>query len=101
MLDAVNKAGVKHACAYNYRFVPALRLAREMIERGELGQIYHFRAVYLQEWIMDPQFPMVWRLKKDIAGSGALGDLGRPHHRSRTLPRRRADGNFRSHANVH
>ena len=76
MLDAVNKAGVKHACAFNYRFVPALRLAREMIERGELGQIYHFRAVYLQEWIMDPQFPMVWRLKKDIAGSGALGDLG-------------------------
>ena len=76
MLDAVNRAGVKHACAYNYRFVPALRLAREMIERGELGQIYHFRAVYLQEWIMDPQFPMVWRLKKDIAGSGALGDLG-------------------------
>ena len=76
MLDAVNKAGVKHACAYNYRFVPALRLAREMIERGELGQIYHFRAVYLQEWIMDPQFPMVWRLKKNIAGSGALGDLG-------------------------
>ena len=76
MLEAVQKAGVKHACAFNYRFVPALRLAREMIERGELGQIYHFRAVYLQEWIMDPQFPMVWRLKKDIAGSGALGDLG-------------------------
>ncbi len=76
MLEAVQKAGVKHACAFNYRFIPALRLAREMIERGELGQIYHFRAVYLQEWIMDPQFPMVWRLKKDIAGSGALGDLG-------------------------
>ncbi|MDE2816960.1 MAG: Gfo/Idh/MocA family oxidoreductase, partial [Chloroflexota bacterium] len=76
MLEAVQKAGVKHACAFNYRFVPALRLAREMIERGELGRIFHFRAVYLQEWIMDPQFPMVWRLKKDIAGSGALGDLG-------------------------
>lgn len=76
MLEAVRKAGVKHACAFNYRFVPALRLAREMIERGELGQIFHFRAVYLQEWIMDPQFPMVWRLKKDIAGSGSLGDLG-------------------------
>jgi predicted dehydrogenase len=76
MLEAVQKAGVKHACAFNYRFVPALRLAREMIERGELGQIFHFRAVYLQEWIMDPQFPMVWRLKKDLAGSGALGDLG-------------------------
>ncbi len=76
MLEAVQKAGVKHACAFNYRFIPALRLAREMIERGELGQIFHFRAVYLQEWIMDPQFPMVWRLKKDIAGSGSLGDLG-------------------------
>ena len=76
MLEAVQKAGIKHACAFNYRFVPALRLAREMIERGDLGQIYHFRAVYLQEWIMDPQFPMVWRLKKDLAGSGALGDLG-------------------------
>ncbi len=76
MLEAVQKAGVKHACAFNYRFIPALRLAREMIERGELGQIFHFRAVYLQEWIMDPQFPMVWRLQKDIAGSGSLGDLG-------------------------
>ncbi len=76
MLEAVQKAGVKHACAFNYRFIPALRLAREMIERGELGQIFHFRAVYLQEWIMDPQFPMVWRLKKEIAGSGSLGDLG-------------------------
>jgi predicted dehydrogenase len=76
MLEAVKKAKVKHACAFNYRFVPAVRLAREMIERGELGQLYHFRAVYLQEWIMDPNFPIVWRLKKAQAGSGALGDLG-------------------------
>jgi|DewCreStandDraft_1066081.scaffolds.fasta_scaffold00172_29 predicted dehydrogenase len=76
MLEAVQKAGVKHACAFNYRFVPAVRLARQMIEQGRLGRIYHFRARYLQEWIMDPQFPRVWRLDKSIAGSGALGDLG-------------------------
>jgi predicted dehydrogenase len=68
--------GVKHMCAFNYRFVPAVRLAREMIEAGELGEIYHFRARYLQEWIVDPQFERVWRLDKDAAGSGALGDLG-------------------------
>ena len=69
-------AGVKHMCAFNYRFVPAVRLAREMIEAGELGDIYHFRGRYLQEWIVDPQFERVWRLDKDVAGSGALGDLG-------------------------
>jgi len=76
MLAAVNKAGVKHLCAFNYRFVPAVRLARQLIEQGALGRIYHFRARYLQEWIADPSFAMVWRLKKAVAGSGALGDLG-------------------------
>jgi predicted dehydrogenase len=78
MLDAVSrKAGVKHMVAFNYRFVPAIRLARELIESGALGRIYHFRAVYLQEWIM-PHYntPMIWRLEKEVAGSGALGDLG-------------------------
>ena len=63
-------------CAFNYRFVPAVRLAREIIESGELGEIFHFRGRYLQEWIIDADFPMVWRLDKDVAGSGALGDLG-------------------------
>lgn len=76
MLEAVEKAGVVGMVAHNYRFVPALRLARELIESGKLGDIYHFRAVYLQEWIMDPNFPYVWRLDKSIAGSGTLGDLG-------------------------
>jgi len=76
MLDAVNKAGVKHAVAFNYRFVPAIRQAYELIRSGALGQIYHFRAVYLQEWITDPEFPLIWRLEKRLAGSGALGDLG-------------------------
>ncbi len=73
---AAAHAGVKHMCAFNYRFVPAVRLAREMLESGELGDIYHFRGRYLQEWIIDPQFERVWRLQRSIAGSGALGDLG-------------------------
>jgi predicted dehydrogenase len=74
--QAVSRTGVKHLCAFNYRFVPAVRLARDMIAAGELGEIFHFRARYLQEWITDPEFPMVWRLERELAGSGALGDLG-------------------------
>lgn len=76
MLDAVNQAGVKHMVAFNYRFVPAIRQAYDLIKSGALGEIYHFRAVYLQEWITDPNFPLIWRLDKSKAGSGALGDLG-------------------------
>lgn len=77
MLDAVTKAGVKHMVAFNYRFVPAIRQIKELIDRGALGRIYHFRAVYLQEWIM-PHYgtPQIWRLDQQVAGSGALGDLG-------------------------
>jgi len=76
MLDAVEKAGVKHMVAFNYRFVPAIVQAKKLIESGALGRIFHFRAVYLQEWIIDPNFPKIWRLDKKVAGSGALGDLG-------------------------
>lgn len=77
MLDAVNKAGVKAMVAFNYRFIPAIRQIRLLIDQGLLGQIYHFRAVYLQEWVMAHyNLPMIWRLQKDTAGSGALGDLG-------------------------
>lgn len=77
MLDAVEKAGVKHAVAFNYRFVPAIRQIRELIDSGALGKIYHWRAVYLQEWIM-PHYnaPKWWRMDKKVAGSGAIGDLG-------------------------
>jgi predicted dehydrogenase len=77
MLDAVTQAGVKHMVAFNYRFVPAIRLARNLIDSGALGQIYHFRAMYLQEWIM-PHYneAKIWRLDKKVAGSGAIGDLG-------------------------
>ena len=76
MWDAVVKAGVKHQVAFNYRFVPAVRLVKDLISQGKLGKIYHFRASYLQEWIADPDFPMVWRLDAAQAGSGSLGDLG-------------------------
>jgi predicted dehydrogenase len=76
MWRRVAATGVKHMTAFNYRFYPAIRLAKEMIDGGELGEIYHFRGRYHQEWIMDPEFPKVWRLDKEVAGSGALGDLG-------------------------
>lgn len=76
MLDAVKQAGVKHMVAFNYRFVPAIVQARKLIESGRLGKIHHWRAVYLQEWGMDPAMPTSWRFQKDVAGSGALGDLG-------------------------
>jgi len=77
MWEAVAKTGVKHMAAFNYRFVPAIRLIRELIDAGRLGRIYHFRATYLQEWIM-PHYSTakIWRLDKEAAGSGALGDLG-------------------------
>lgn len=76
MLQAAEEAGVTHMVGFNYRFSPAVRLAKKLVESGRLGQIYHFRAWFLQDWIMDPQFPLVWRLQKEVAGSGSHGDLG-------------------------
>ncbi|MDQ3742295.1 MAG: Gfo/Idh/MocA family oxidoreductase [Actinomycetota bacterium] len=70
----VQAAGVKHMCAFNYRFVPAVRLARQIIESGEIGELTHFRGAYLQEW--GPTVDEAWRFEKAAAGSGALGDLG-------------------------
>jgi predicted dehydrogenase len=75
MLEAVTAAGVAHMVCHNYRRVPAVALARRLIDEGRLGRLYHFRGVYLQDWIVDPQFPRVWRLEKSKAGSGALGDI--------------------------
>ncbi len=75
MLDAVEKYNVKHAICFNYRKLPAIGLAKKLIEQGKIGKIYHMRAVYLQDWIVDPDFPLVWRLQKSVAGSGAHGDL--------------------------
>jgi len=75
MYEAAKKAKVRHMVGFNYRRVPAVALAKEMISAGKLGGIFHFRATYLQDWIIDPAFPLVWRLQKSKAGSGAHGDL--------------------------
>jgi len=76
MVRAVKKARVVNMVCHNYRRVPAIVLAKQMIERGEIGDhIFHFRARYAQDWIVDPNFPLVWRLQSDPAGSGALGDI--------------------------
>ena len=74
--DAVEKHGIKHQIGFNYRFCPALCLAKKMIDEGRLGKLFHFRGMFLQDWIIDPDFPKVWRLDKKVAGSGSLGDLG-------------------------
>ncbi|MEV1147146.1 Gfo/Idh/MocA family oxidoreductase, partial [Micromonospora sp. NPDC049799] len=63
-------------CGFNYRRVPAVTMMRQLVADGRLGVIRHVRATYLQDWIVDPQFPLVWRLQRDKAGSGALGDIG-------------------------
>ena len=76
MAAAAQASSGKSMVAFNYRRVPALAYARELVRQGRLGRIFHVRAVYLQDWIIDPEFPLVWRLVKEEAGSGALGDLG-------------------------
>jgi predicted dehydrogenase len=75
MLDAVRRAGVPHMVCHNYRRVPAIVLAKQLIDDGRIGVIRHFRGTYLQDWIVNPEFPLVWRLDREKAGSGALGDL--------------------------
>lgn len=76
MVAAVRKAGVVNMVCHNYRRIPAIALAKRMIERGDLGdRIYHFRARYAQDWIADPSFPLVWRLQAKVAGSGTHGDI--------------------------
>ncbi|WP_255769984.1 Gfo/Idh/MocA family protein [Pseudarthrobacter sulfonivorans] len=67
--------GVRSMVGFNYRRVPALALARELIAEGRLGTVRHVRAAYLQDWLVDPESPMTWRLNKEAAGSGALGDI--------------------------
>jgi predicted dehydrogenase len=76
MVRAVEKAGVKHMIMHNYRKIPAVAFARQLIQDGRLGEIYHYHGSYLQDWIADPKFPLVWRLDKKVAGLGALGDIG-------------------------
>jgi predicted dehydrogenase len=75
MLDAAEQAGVVHMLCHNYRRAPAVMLAKRMIEAGDLGAIYHYRGTYLQDWVVDPELPLLWRFRKEKAGSGALGDI--------------------------
>lgn len=76
MVKAVEDAGVTNMIGFNFRRVPALCLAKQLIEDGTLGKLYHFRAIWSQDWLTDPMFPMAWRLRKELAGYGTHGDLG-------------------------
>jgi predicted dehydrogenase len=75
MLAAVQSNGCIHMLCHNYRRAPAVLITKRLVEDGQLGEIYHYRGSYLQDWIVDPDFPRVWRLEKARSGSGALGDL--------------------------
>jgi predicted dehydrogenase len=75
MLAAAEKASVRHCCGFSYRFTPSLALARQLVDEGRIGRIYHVFVRYAQDWITNPNFGMVWRFDKKIAGSGPLGDL--------------------------
>ncbi|WIV65948.1 Gfo/Idh/MocA family protein [Natrialbaceae archaeon AArc-T1-2] len=76
MAAAAVAADVPAGAAFNYRFVPAIQHAKELLEAGELGDIHHVRGRYLQDWLVDPDEPWSWRTDEELAGSGALGDLG-------------------------
>ncbi|MFP6615283.1 MAG: Gfo/Idh/MocA family oxidoreductase, partial [Candidatus Hydrogenedentota bacterium] len=79
MCEAIEKAGVANTVWYNYRRVPAVTLAKQLIDEGRLGKIYHYRANFLQDWTIDAELPQggegLWRMDKAVAGSGVTGDL--------------------------
>jgi predicted dehydrogenase len=75
MYEAVTAAGVINMVAFSYRRTPAVVMAQELIAKGALGQIRNFRGTYLQDWSNDPDLPLSWRFRSDVAGSGALGDI--------------------------
>ncbi|MEL5957765.1 Gfo/Idh/MocA family oxidoreductase [Streptomyces sp. CLV115] len=79
MTEAAARAAARGQVAmvgFNYRRVPAITYARQLIAEGRLGTLRHVRAAYLQDWLVDPEAPLTWRLERERAGSGALGDLG-------------------------
>jgi len=75
MTAAARRSGKTNLVSFNYRRVPAVAFARQLIDEGRIGRVYHFRALYLQDWTMDPAVPLVWRMEKEVAGSGVTGDL--------------------------
>jgi predicted dehydrogenase len=76
MLAAARQAGVRHMVNFNYRRLPAVNLAKTLIDEGRLGTIYTFRATYYQDWPLDPGFPFLWRMDKSVAGAGSMADKG-------------------------
>jgi predicted dehydrogenase len=74
--QAAAALGVRSMVGFTYRRVPAISYARRLVEEGRLGRIVHVRGAYLQDWLVDPESPLTWRLQKERAGSGALGDVG-------------------------
>lgn len=76
MVQIVKDAGVVNTVGFNYRKAPAIGLAKQLIEKGKIGRIFHFRGMYSQDWLVDPSFPLAWRLRKDAAGGGSSWDLG-------------------------
>src|SRR5918994_41999 len=76
MVEAARHAGTVSMVCHNYRRVPAVQLAKRFIDEGRLGEVRHWRAVYLQDWLLDPAIPMTWRLRKETGGAGPLADLG-------------------------
>jgi predicted dehydrogenase len=74
--DTAFAGGARAMVGFNYRRVPAIALARRLVEQGRIGRLRHVRAVYLQDWLVDPDTPLTWRMQAEQAGSGALGDLG-------------------------
>ena len=75
MWDGVRRGRIQHQVSFNYRFIPAVRLAREMIQTGDLGNILHFRTRYTDDTLADPATPHTWRQEKHRAGSGVVGDI--------------------------
>lgn len=73
--ELAKQSGLVHGICHNYRFVPAVAYIAQLVREGRIGKVRHFRATYLQDWIVDPNVPLVWRLDKSIAGSGSHGDL--------------------------
>ncbi len=75
MVEAVKAAGIRHCCGYTYRMTPAQAMAKQLFDQGKVGRVYDVFVRYAQDWLCDPDFAYVWRHDKDLAGSGALGDI--------------------------
>jgi predicted dehydrogenase len=76
MYETAEAAGVVHYLNHNYRRAPAVRLAKKLIDEGTVGELFHWRSAYFQDWIVDPNFPLTWHLRKETSGAGAHYDLG-------------------------